>query len=209
MMSNFLMFQPPPQLLSIKPYINYLAVHVLFGYVIDFLPSPKVIDTSLPLIDAIMRTGSICGAVQLAHTHSNPAIASSLFFQLLIGAVASAGGSVTASTLGVWNQEWSLRVPPFLRGGLIDTLDLWSGSLAAAVYGCLLGLHPAYEPYTRFLSGQGEKYVAGTPLMSPLEARSTTVLVLTALYAFRVYKTHYVERALPASAPVTIKEKAE
>ena len=87
----------------------------------------------------------------------------------------------------------------FLRGGIIDTLDIWSGSLAAAVYGVLLGFHPAYEPYTRFctgfIGGWKDVYVQGTPLMSPLEARSVSVIVLAVLYAFRTYRTHYVGKS--------------
>lgn len=180
---------------------------MLFGYIVDFAPSAKVIDTSLPLLDAILRTGAICGSVSMAHAHSNPAIASSLFFQLLIGAVASAGGGVSASTIGVWNAEWNFRVPPFLRGGFIDTLDIWSGSLIAAVYGCLLGLHPEYEPYTRWLSGLGEKYVPGTPLMSPLEARTVCTVALSAIYALRVYNIHYAASARVPAIPTPIKEK--
>jgi hypothetical protein len=204
------MFLPPPQLLSISPWINYLGVHVLFGYVVDMMPSPKAMDIALPLLDAIFRTGSICGAVNLASAHPNPAIASSLFFQLLVGAVASSGGGATAATFGVWNSEWAFRTPPILRGGIADTLDIWSGSLAAAVYGCLMGYHPAYEPYTRWLSGMGDKYVAGTPLMSHLEARSAATVVLTALFAFRVYKVHYVaSSAMQAPPPPLTKEKSE
>ena len=206
------MFLPSPQLLSISPWINYLGVHILFGYVVDLTPSPKVMDVALPLLDAIFRTGSICGAVNTAHAHPNPAIASSLFFQLLVGAVASSAGGATAATLGVWNSEWAFRTPPILRGGIVDTLDIWSGSLAAAVYGCLMGYHPAYEPYTRWLSGMGEKYVAGTPLMSPLEARSAATLVLTALFAFRVYQVHYTassSSAVQGPPPPSTKEKSE
>jgi len=208
--ANFLMFLPPPQLLSISPWINYLAVHALFGYAVDAVPSLKAVDTALPLMDAIFRTGSICGAVNLAHSHPNPAIASSLFFQLLVGAAVSSGGGATAATLGVWNPEWTFRTPPILRGGILDTLDIWGGALAAALYGCLMGYHPAYEPYTRWLSGMGEKYVAGTPLMSPLEARSAAIALLTVLFSFRVYKVHYaVSGVTQAAPPTSTKEKSE
>lgn len=202
------MFLPPPQLLSISPLINYLGVYILFSYVVDMAPSLKTIDTALPLLDAIFRTGSICGAVNLAYTHQNPAISSSLFFQLLVGAIASAGGGTAAATLGVWDSEWTFRTPPFLRGGVMDTLDIWSGSLAAAVYACLMGYHPAYEPYARWLSGMGDKYVPGTPLMSPLEARSAATLVLTLLFAFRVYNVHYTSFGVTRVPPPT-KEKSE
>jgi len=200
LLSHFLLSLPPPQILSAYPTINYLSVHIFITYLLTntsiAFPSPKILNSFLPLIDAILRTGAICSSVTLAHTHPNPALSSSLFLQLVIGAVASAGGAVSASTLGIWELEWSFRTPPFLRGGLVDTLDVWSGSLAAAVYGMLLGFHPAYEPYTRFfarfVSGWKGPYIQGTPLMSPLEARSVSVIVLTTLYTFRVYRTHYV-----------------
>ncbi|KAF8317650.1 hypothetical protein DL93DRAFT_514337 [Clavulina sp. PMI_390] len=210
-LSNFLMFQPPPQLLTVQPWLNYISVHILFGYAVDYAPSPKFLDTYLPIFDAILRTGSVCGAVSAARAHPNPAIASSTFFHLIIGAVASAGGGVTASTLGVWNTEWSLRRPPFLQGGVVDTLDLWGGSIVAAVYSCLLGLNPAYEPYTRWLSGLGDKYEPGTPLMTPLEARSVSVIILAGLFAWRAYMIHYTTpvQAKSAPTPTSIKEKTE
>jgi len=208
--ANFLMFLPPPQILSVSPWINYLVVHMLLGYAVDMGPSQKAIDTALPLLDAILRTGSICSVVNLAHAHPNPAIASSLFFQLFVGAVVSAGGGATAATLGVWNIEWAFRAPPLLRGGIVDTLDIWSGSLAAAIYGCLMGYHSAYEPYARWLSGLGGKYVAGTPLMSPLEARSVATVVLALLYAVKAYKVHYATpRVAPVPPPPSTKEKSE
>lgn len=203
------MFQPPPQLLSSYPWINYLSVYLLMDNLVDYLPSIKAVDSALPLFDAILRTGAICGAVNMAVTNPNPAIASSLFFQLLVGAVASAGGGVTATTLGVWNTEWAFRAPPVLRGGFVDTLDLWSGSVSAAIYGCLAGTHPSYTPYTRWLSGQGEKYVAGSSLMAPNEARIVTALALTAIYSFRVYQVHYVASPIIPPPPQPIKEKAE
>lgn len=170
-------------------------------------PPPKLLDTVLPIVDAVLRTGGVCYTVNLVHSHPNPAVSSSLFLQLLLGGVASAGGGAAASTLGVWETQWSLRTPPFLRGGLLDTLDIWGGSIVAAVYGCLLGLHPAYEPYTRWLSGEGKAYEAGTPLMSPIEARSVSVFVLGALFAYRAYVTHYVAIKRPAPVQVKLVEK--
>jgi len=210
LITNFLMFLPPPQLLSISPWVNYLGVYILFGYTADMAPSLKTVDTALPLLDAILRSGSVCGAVNLAYTHPNPAIASSLFFQLFVGALASGGAGITTSTLGVWNSEWSFRTPPFLYGGMVDTLDIWGGSLTAAVYGCLMGYHPAYEPYTRWLSGMGTKYVPGTPLVSPLEARSVVIVVLAVLFSFRVYKVHYAAFGVTKiPSPQPTKEKSE
>lgn len=211
LLSHFLLSIPPPQILSAYPTINYLSTHIFLGIVLNALgaPSAKTIDTVLPLLDAIMRTGAICSTVNIVTAHPNPAISSSLFLQLLIGAIASSGGGVAASTLAVWDPQWSLRTPPFLRGGVVDTLDVWSGSVAAAVYGSLLALHPSYEPITRLLSGNGEAYITGTPLMSPLEARSASVLVLTVLYSYRVYATHYsaAKVAPPVKTVSSIKEK--
>ena len=204
-LANLLMFRPPPQLLSSAIWVNYLSIHFLLNYVLDstgLIIPPILIDSVLPLLDAIGRTGGLCANVSLASAHPNPAIANSLFFQLIIGAISSAGGSSTAATLGVWSPQWSLTTPPFLvRTGHVETLDIWSGALIAAIYGCLMGLHPSYAPYARYLSGKGDAYVAGTALMTAMEARSTCVVVLASLYVYRVYRVHWQAKSAPRAAP--------
>jgi hypothetical protein len=84
----------------------------------------KIIDTLSPFPDAILRTLTI--------THSL-----TLVMHLIIGAVSSSGGGQLAATLGVWNVDWRLGTPTFLKGGLIPTLDVWSGSLAGGLFHCM------------------------------------------------------------------------
>ncbi|KAF8310613.1 uncharacterized protein EI90DRAFT_3100093 [Cantharellus anzutake] len=170
---------PPPQILSLHPYINYLNP--------SSFPSPsllKFIDTVLPMVDAILRTGGITSSIHLALTHpTHPQLRSSLFLQLLLGAVASAGGGVLAGTLNVFSAHWSFTTPPFLRsntpsGSFLGTLDIWSGSVS---------------PSSMDKDSWSAPLLQGSAvqLMTPLEARSVSVIVLTLIYAYRVYAVHY------------------
>lgn len=79
-------------------------------------PSGKFVDTLFPAIDAICRSGAIIGGVAAVKSHANPAVANSLLAQLIIGAVASVGGGAAAGFFGVWDKEWSLKTPTFLKG---------------------------------------------------------------------------------------------
>lgn len=181
------------------PWAIYGLTHIVLTTLLDAgvlpFPSPKLLDTSLPLIDAIARSAAIVGAVENCRNHPLPAVKQSLFAQLFLGAVASAGGGVTAGTLGVWEHDWRFRRPSFLNGGVIATLDLWGGSLAAFIYGFLQLSHPWYgEVYEAY----GFKPIA--PL-TPLGARSVSVIVLTGLYVTRVVSTHYSGSASKPAPP--------
>jgi len=212
-----------PQILSIHPYINYLIPHIFLSALFP-LPFPllKLVDTLLPLIDAILRTGGITSSLHLALTHTSLGQPKpSLFLQLLLGAIASAGGGVLAGTLNVFSPNWSFSTPPFLLsntpgGFLLGTLDLWSGSIVSLVYGILIGSHPSYVPIQRFLLSIAPSLFSNVPkghlktqvlsgnvvqLMGPLEARSVSVIVLSLIYAYRVYEVHY----RPASAKAGVK----
>lgn len=180
------------------PWAIYGSTHILLTSLLDSgalpFPSPKLLDTALPLVDAVARSAAIVGAVENCRNHPLTSVKQSLFVQLLLGAVASAGGGVAAGTLGVWEHDWRFRRPTFLNGGIIATLDLWGGSLAAFIYGFLQLSHPWYgEVYEAY----GFKPVA--PL-TPLGARSVAVIVLTVLYVARVVSTHYLG-ATPKTAP--------
>lgn len=206
---------PPPQILSASPSINYLSTHLLVGFLLSAFgsPSSKTLDTFLPLIDAILRTGAITSSVNIVRAHPNPAVSSSLFLQLLIGAISSSGGGVSAATFGVWEPTWGLRTPPVLNADWVGSLDVWSGSIAAAVYGYLAGTHPEYARARAYLShGDGaEKVLEVDPLMTPLGARSAATVVLTVLYAYRTYRTHYggvtASTVLQKSRQIKEKEK--
>jgi hypothetical protein len=100
---------------------------------------PKFFDTLLVLPDAILRVGSVTSGLELVHNHKDDRISDSLVLRLLIGAVASAGGGVTAATFGVWNPEWRFSTPSYLRpGNMMSILDVWAGSLMGMLLQSLL-----------------------------------------------------------------------
>ena len=55
---------------------------------------------------------------------------------MIIGALASAGGGMTAGTLGTWKNQWGFSTPPVLRAGvgIWGSLDVWGGSLVGMIY---------------------------------------------------------------------------
>lgn len=79
-------------------------------------PSGRVMDTIYPPLDAICRSTPIIAAISAAKNHSNPQLRESLLAQLVLGAVASMGGGAAAGFFGVWDKEWSLKTPAFLKG---------------------------------------------------------------------------------------------
>ena len=183
---------PHPQLLSYHPWLNYGAIHLFISLLFSSYtplsdPSSKVMDTIFPILDAVTRTGAIEASLSAVRNHPNPAYSGSLFLQLLIGAVASAGGGVTASTLNLWSPSWALSTPPFLNNPtLLSTLDIWSGSLAALIYGFLTASHTGYGPWIAHINGGKEG-----AMFTDLGARAVVVLVLTGCYGWRVGVTHY------------------
>ena len=86
--------------------------------------------------DAILRTSSVTSSIDLVQNHPDPRLSNSLFLRVLIGAIASSGGSMTAATLGVWTPNWTFSTPIFLRKGTtaLSTLDIWAGSLAGVYF---------------------------------------------------------------------------
>lgn len=61
----------------------------------------------------------------------DPLLANSPLFHLITGAVASAGGGITAATLSTWTPNWAFSTPVFLRpeADVWATLDIWGGAL--------------------------------------------------------------------------------
>ena len=84
---NNLVNEPYPQLLSVKPLINYLSVHFLIMNIP--IPSNKVLDLSLSLIDGILRSGALVNGVQSIRSHVD--FKHSLFAQIVIGTFAPSG----------------------------------------------------------------------------------------------------------------------
>ena len=182
----FLLGVPAPQLVSSMPWIVYPAVHLALSSLFHFVPIPdaKLLDTVLPFVDAIVRSYPIVTAVELVYKHSNPLIRQSLTAQIVVAAVASAGGSAWASALGVWEIDWRFRTPSLLgAGGLMPSVDAWAGVLAGITYGALSGTHPLYAQLGIKL---GLRSILDKPSFSPLEARAAAAAVLSVIYSWRV-----------------------
>ncbi|KAK7040728.1 hypothetical protein VNI00_009634 [Paramarasmius palmivorus] len=215
--THFLLNLPPPPLYTIHPYINYLGVHLLLTVVFSIFPDAASTDL-LPTydlflfpLDAILRVNAITSSLALlspsnAHSpHVNQLLASSPFFHLILGAVASAGGGVSAATLSVWTSHWAFSTPVFLRpaAGWLGTLDLWGGSIVAFVYS-LTTAHPAFDVVVPSLSSSSllvSLSLHEIPPLSPLGAKSLSILVLGSLFGFRAVTS------MPKPSP--IKQEAE
>ena len=142
--SHILLSLPIPQLLSFTPLLVYATTHFCLPDIRN-LPSLKTLDSIFPLVDALLRTTAIAAGVEACRNHPSPAISGSLSIQLFIGAVASSAGGISAQTLSVWEPSWRLSRPIFLQEGtMLAGTDVWSGTLVAAIYGCLTASHPQY-----------------------------------------------------------------
>ncbi|ESK91911.1 hypothetical protein Moror_10467 [Moniliophthora roreri MCA 2997] len=215
--THFLLNLPPPPLYTIHPYINYLGVHLLLTIVFSVFPdlaSADVLptyDLLLFPLDAILRVNSITSSLGLLSPsdarspHVNHLLASSPLFHLIIGAVASAGGGVSASTLSLWTSHWAFSTPVFLRPavGWLGTLDLWGGSIVAFVYS-LTTAHPAFDVVMPSLSSSPllvSLSLHQIPPLSPLGAKALSVLILSSLFGYRAISS------IPRPRPT--KEEAE
>lgn len=135
---------PPPTFYSADIYINYLTPHLLLTALFSIYPdllNPRLLDTFLFPLDAIVRTNAITGTIGLlTNPGVNPVYASSPLAHMLLGATASAGGGLSAATLKTWTPEWSFGTPPILRQGadIWGTLDVWAGALVGESFLFLL-----------------------------------------------------------------------
>ena len=123
---------------------------------------------------------------------------------MLLGAIASAGGGLSAATLKTWTPEWSFGTPPVLRQGadIWGTLDVWAGALvgespsspcaracersAALIY----GIATSHHAYSGFVDTLG--FAPGTVVLSPLGGKALGAVVLTVLFGLRVFFVHWV-----------------
>jgi len=196
--SHVLLNQTPPQVFSPNPWMAYGSIHILISTFLYLFPSIPVSSqlTELgfwPLMDAATRSGAIAGGVMMVKAHPNPAISNSIFAQILIGALSASGGGLVASTLGVWNPNWSLSTPPVLRPGtgLIPSMDVWSGAIAAAIFGTLTMSHASYAPLSLAMG------LHAKPHTTSLGARTIFTVFLTAMYFIRASYMVKAQRAGP------------
>lgn len=149
---------------------------------------------------------------------------------MIIGAIASAGGGLSAATLGSWTPDWSFSTPPVLRAGAgwFGTLDVWGGALVgkyfpsiseftaniatALIYSTTTG-HPAFSfvrSYSTLVLSSPYLSMAWKPHpdsdfppLSTLQAKSLATAVLSVLFAVRVLDTHWLIPVVPPTNIVT------
>ncbi|KAG6853274.1 hypothetical protein C0991_005545 [Blastosporella zonata] len=215
--THHLLNLPPPMLYATAPYIIYLTTHLLLTlltYLIPSLLSPAnlaFLDTVLFPLDALVRTGAVTGTT--AHLTSAvipQALKGSIVSYLIIGALASAGGGLTASTLSTWSPTWSFSTPPVLRAPTLTALawgsmDVWGGALVAVVHATLTGkagfrgVQQVVRPYVTS--------ALGTAKMSDVEAKAVAAGVLAVCFGLRAYRTYWASK--PQGAPVAAKGEAK
>ncbi|KAJ3786651.1 hypothetical protein GGU10DRAFT_351159 [Lentinula aff. detonsa] len=227
--SHILLNLPPPVLYAHQVWFNYISIHLFLTAMFSLIPFFLVdadllstVDLVLFPLDAMLRVNAVVGT--LAHLSPgspsyelvSPALISSPLFHFILGCTASAGGGVTAATLGVWSPNWGSGgfTPTFLRKGprsplrnALSTLDVWGGGLAAIVYG-LSTSHTAFHPLLSVLS----PYIYAFALVdmhdvkpsSPLEGKSLAAAVLVALFGIRALAA---KLQVSAPAPATNKDK--
>lgn len=81
--------------------------------------------------------------------------------------------------------------------GIIPTMDVWAGSLAAILYGIATFSNPSYSSINTYLVGKP------APFMTPLGARSLVVVFLTFMYTIRVVSTHFVPKGNPVAVRIS------
>ncbi|KAF8632670.1 hypothetical protein AX17_004802 [Amanita inopinata Kibby_2008] len=195
--SHLLLGLPPPVFYSFSPYINYITVHIALTALFSKKPSllnPRILDTLLFPLDALVRTGAITAALSLLTTPNiNPLYVSSPLTHLLLGAIASAGGGLSAATLSTWTPDWSFSTPPIFRSGsgIWQTVDVWGGAVVALVYGMATS-NPAFASVSNTAASLGVSFAPDTLALSPLGARALGAAVLMVIFGLRVWTTHWM-----------------
>ncbi|KAG6908844.1 hypothetical protein DXG01_003010 [Tephrocybe rancida] len=216
-LTHHLLSLPPPMLYATTPYIIYLTTHLLLTLLTSLVPSilsPSflaLLDTVLFPLDALVRTGAVTGTTAQFTSAAAP-LQSSIITYLIIGALASAGGGLTASTLSTWSPTWSFSTPPVLRAPTLTALawasmDIWGGALVAAVHATLTGkvaFHGVQGLVQQFGGG-----VVGTPWMSEVEAKASAAGVLAVCFGLRAYRTHWAGKTQVAPATKGAKTKKQ
>lgn len=206
----------PAQLLSPLPFLNYVGIHLFIGALLVVIPAPAawLLDTLFPLLDGATRAHAVIAGVEMVRNHPDGAgVRSSLFVQLLIGAISASGGGQLAGTLGTWDPSgWSLHTPPILLArNALDSLDVWAPALAAFVYGLSTFSHPSYAPLLAVLDG-------GKPgaILSPLGARAAATLVIAAAFGYKAVVVHWApgslivgEKAKKGPRPIEARTRAQ
>ena len=92
--------------------------------------------------------------------------------------------------LGLHEDAWKIGKPTVLNGGLLNTLDLWSGIVIGIVFAALTGSAQSLEPITRLFDAVlPSDLKVNTPddgVVDYKTARAISVLILGSLLFARV-----------------------
>lgn len=196
--SSLLLSQPPSWLVDPTPWLIYPSIY--FGlhqtgistYIMS--TAPTLINLFGSYIDGITRGTAISG---LPIAIAKSGLSNNVWATALISGITVASGGWIIQALGIHESEWGVHRPAILSGGILDTLDLWSGILTGLLYGTLTKSHTELYPAAGVLARMlpNDMVLADTSkgLVPTNTARAICVLFLGSLLAARVITKFILE----------------
>lgn len=190
-----LLGQQPAWLLSPTPWLTYIPIYLLLmptslgEYIHSTCPS-LLFNLSGSIIDGMTRGTAACAIPSALGVAGVPVTAWTVG---VLGGIATTAGGILVQFMGLHKGNWELGMPIILKGGILNTLDFWGGTLSALLYAALLRLTPELSLVSDTLArimpsdllSLGAKDLSA-PLVTPDIARGVVVLFLAALFLARV-----------------------
>lgn len=187
-------------------------------------PLALAMDLGLAAVDAVCRSEAIANyALTQVKQHTNPAVAHSLFAQLIVGALLSGGVPLLVGVFHLNSPTglWSFGTPPWVfNPSLLLYPDLLGGAVVPLVFLCLttsgaeasssfafLQAAPVRQATTSILSRffavhpsivDKEKplgHIHSLPYLSQREAKAVSALVLYMILALPIVLRHLASKA--------------
>ncbi|KAK1921531.1 hypothetical protein DB88DRAFT_67105 [Papiliotrema laurentii] len=191
--TSLLLSQPPSWLIDPTPWLVYPPIYLalvstgLARFIVS--TAPTLVNLFGAYIDGITR-GTTISALPSTLSASSPAIAESLLATALISGITVSSGGWIVQAFGMHEDEWKVGKPTVLNGGVLDTLDLWSGALTGLLYATLTGsfaeLDGARAVLALAIPDDLRAKRLGKGIVDTNTARAISVLVLGSLLAARV-----------------------
>jgi hypothetical protein len=191
--ASLLLSQPPSWLIDPTPWLVYPPIYLalvstgLARFIVS--TAPTLVNLFGAYIDGITR-GTTISALPSTLSASSPAIAESLLATALISGITVSSGGWIVQAFGMHEDEWKVGKPTVLNGGVLDTLDLWSGALTGLLYATLTGsfaeLDGARAVLALAIPDDLRAKRLGKGIVDTNTARAISVLVLGSLLAARV-----------------------
>jgi hypothetical protein len=167
------------------PWLVYVATYLLIHSTGLSSLLANIPSTLLTLVDATTRSSGISALPTLIASSGVP---NNWWTHVILSGIAVSGGGWIAGAMGMTDAQWSLNTPAALRGGLWATMDVWSGMLAAVVFGAVGQAYPEYKGaswVTSRIPGASKVDIT-TSKVSPETARGAGAMLLVGLLAARV-----------------------